>query len=189
MNVLQQIMTESGVFQYGFVDTGKTRFTQEVRKMCEVNTCRQYGKTWACPPAIGTVEECQARVQQYDKMLVFSVKCDLEDSFDYEGMTAGGEKFKETCRKIHQAVSRYANDYLILANEGCDKCKECTYPDAPCRFPEQSRGSLEGYGIFVSELAKQAGINYINGANTVTYFGGLACNCGIFAQLEGTSAD
>ena len=73
MNVLQQIMTESGVFQYGFVDTCKIRFTQEVRKMCEVNTCRQYGKTWACPPAIGTVEECQARVQQFDKMLVFSV--------------------------------------------------------------------------------------------------------------------
>ncbi|HJA66742.1 MAG TPA: DUF2284 domain-containing protein [Candidatus Mediterraneibacter cottocaccae] len=55
----------------------------------------------------------------------------------------------------------------------CRKCGKCTYPDAPCRFPERTHGSLEGYGIMVSELAGQAGIRYINGTNTVTYFGGL----------------
>ena len=89
MSELDRILTEAGVFQYGFVDTADIRFSQEVRGMCAVNTCRQYGKTWACPPAIGTVEECRARVQRYDRMLVFSVKYDLEDSFDYEGMVAG----------------------------------------------------------------------------------------------------
>jgi hypothetical protein len=33
--------------------------------------------------------------------------------------------------------------------------------------------SLEAYGINVSELAKAAGMNYINGQNTVTYFGAV----------------
>src|SRR5699024_9131222 len=112
--------------------------------------------------------------QQYDAMLVFSVKCDLEDSFDYEGMVEGGKRFKRIARAIQQAVSRELDDYLLLSNEGCDQCKECTYPNAPCRFPEKTHGALEGYGILVSELAGQAGIRYINGANTVTYFGGLA---------------
>ena len=88
LETLEHILVEAGVYQYGRVDTADIRFLQEVRGMCEANTCRQYGKTWACPPAIGTVEECRARVQQYDAMLVFSVKCDLEDSFDYEGMVA-----------------------------------------------------------------------------------------------------
>ena len=45
----------------------------------------------------------------------------------------------------------------------------CTLP-----IPEQAHGSLEGYGILVSGLAGQAGIRYIIGKNTVTYFGGLA---------------
>ena len=30
----------------------------------------------------------------------------------------------------------------------------------------------------ISDLANQAGINYINGANTVTYFGALLCDSG-----------
>lgn len=185
MTALDELLRQAGVFEYGLVDTAKIRFTKEVRGMCEVNTCRKYGSTWACPPAIGTVEECRERVQKYDTMLVFSGKYDLEDSFDFEGMTAGGKKFKETCRAVHKAVSQYMDDYLILANEGCDTCKECTYPDAPCRFPDQTHGSLEGYGIFVSELAEQAGIHYINGANTVTYFGALVCNADTLARLQG----
>ena len=89
-----------------------------------------------------------------------------------EGMT----QFKMVCRNIDRQIRDYLKDFLILSNEGCDMCTECTYPDAPCRFPEQAHGSLEGYGILVSELAGQAGIRYINGKNTVTYFGGLAFN-------------
>lgn len=176
MRMLQQILKEAGVYEYGFVTTAEIRFTQEVRAMCEVNTCRQYGKTWACPPAIGTVEDCQNRVRQFEKMLVFSVKYDLEDSFDYEGMTAGMAQFKKVCRTLNKVLRPLLSHYLILSNEGCDLCKTCTYPDAPCRFPEQVHGALEGYGIFVSELAKKANIHYINGTNTVTYFGGLLCD-------------
>ena len=63
--------------------------------------------------------------------------------------------------------------YLLLSNEGCKRCEKCTYPDAPCRFPDKLFHSLEGYGFIVSELAKMAGISYINGENTVTYFGAV----------------
>lgn len=174
MEDLQKLLAEAGVWESGYVNTAEIKFEQEVRGMCEVNTCGQYGKSWACPPALGTVEECRTRLQAYPKMLVFSVKCDLDDSFDYEGMVAGGKRFKEICRAIDQAVEPLLTDYLLLSNEGCGLCKECTYPDSPCRFPKRAHGALEGYGIMVSRLAAQAGIRYINGANTVTYFGGLA---------------
>ena len=60
-----------------------------VRELCEQNTCRQYGASWACPPAVGTLEECQARVQSYDAMLLFSRRYTLCDSFDFESMAAG----------------------------------------------------------------------------------------------------
>lgn len=48
--------------------------------------------------------------------------------------------------------------------------KKCTYPTAPCRFPEKARSSAYANGISVVDLAKQLGINYKNGNNTVTYF-------------------
>lgn len=43
----------------------------------------------------------------------------------------------------------------------------------PAVIPSVPTVLWEGYGIFVSELAKQAGIRYNNDVNTVTYFGGL----------------
>lgn len=49
MNQLQQILERAGVTQYGIIDTKDIHFSQEVRHMCEVNTCRQYGKTWSVP--------------------------------------------------------------------------------------------------------------------------------------------
>ena len=188
MGYLDDLMHKIGVFQYGFVKTTSIRFLQEVRKMCEVNTCQQYGKTWACPPAIGTVDECRQKIQAYDTMLLFSVKYDLEDSFDYEGMKEGMAHFKQICRALHEALEPHLESFLILSNEGCDLCESCTYPNAPCRFPNRSHGSLEGYGILVSEVAKQAGIHYINGANTVTYFGALLLSDQALETLQGANS-
>lgn len=176
MNILSLQLSTAGFFQHGIIDTKDINFSQEVRTMCKVNTCGKYGKTWACPPAVGTVEECKRRIQHYEKMLVFTGKYDLEDSFDFEGMMESAKKFSDSCRVFDVAVKPYLNNYIIFSNEGCDLCKECTYPNAPCRFPDRVHGSLEGNGIFVSELAKLAQVNYHNGANTVTYFGALVCS-------------
>lgn len=173
---IKRLMESSGVFQYGVIDPEQVHFADEVRSLCEVNTCRQYGKTWACPPAVGTVAECKAQCLRYRHMLVFTGKYELEDSFDFEGMQDGMKSFKQMVRAIHEAVRPELDDYLILGNEGCDTCGECTYPDAPCRFPDQLHGSIEGYGVYVNELAETAGINYINGKDTVTYFGALLYN-------------
>ena len=96
---------------------------------------------------IKTIAECKARVNQYDKMLLFSQAYKMEDSFDFERMV-----------------------------ERCGRCSKCTYPDAPCRFLQFLHHSLEGYGFIVNELAKEAGIRYNNGSNTVTYFGALLFN-------------
>ncbi len=183
METLQAVLDGAGIFQYGFVNTADIRFSQDVREMCKMNTCRKYAKTWACPPAIGTVEECKKRIQGYERMLVFSVKYDLEDSFDYEGMVEGMASFKQACRKVDESLRGRIYDYLLLSNEGCDLCKECTYPNAPCRHPERVHGAIEGYGIFVNELAYKANINYINGKDTVTYFGAVAYRLGELEKL------
>jgi predicted metal-binding protein len=173
---LQEILDRAGVFQHGIVNPRNVEFVQEVRQMCADNRCNQYGKTWACPPAIGTIDECAARARRYDNMLIFSGKYPMEDSFDFEGMMTAMRNFKEVAQKVDDEVKPFLSDYLILGNEGCGKCETCTYPDNPCRFPEKVHGSIEGYGVFVNKLAEEAGMTYNNGANTVTYFGALLYN-------------
>jgi predicted metal-binding protein len=177
--VLEKIVEQvdkSGVFQYGLINPKEINYRQEIQEICKANSCRQYGKTWACPPAVGTVEDCRNRCLQYNTMLVFTGKFMIEDSYDFDGMMRAMLEFKQITRNLDLALKPYLSEYFILSNEGCGICKSCTYPDGPCRFPEQLHHSIEGYGILVSELAKQTGVNYNNGNNSITYFGALLFN-------------
>ena len=163
-----------GIFSAaGTIPVAELQYSQEVRAACEKNVCRGYGATWACPPSVGTVAACRQRVEQYDTMLLFSRCYPLEDSFDFEGMMAALVDFKKRVDVFAENLPPQLSDYLLLSNEGCHRCEKCTYPAAPCRFPEKLYHALEGYGFLVSGLASQAGIPYHNGANTVTYFGTL----------------
>lgn len=176
MNILseiQEIAVQSSFSEAGYINVADLNYYPEVRAICEGNSCRNYAASWACPPAVGTIAECRERVEQYDKMLLFSKKYELEDSFDFEGMTEGLLDFKGTTDLFAQNLNGILQDYLLLSNEGCGRCAECTYPGAPCRFPQSLHHSLEGYGFMVNELAGKAGLRYNNGPNTVTYFGAL----------------
>lgn len=179
MNTLSEIekaLHDTGFKEFGYVEVKKLKYYPEVRAICEKNACGGYGASWACPPAIGTIEECKAKAAQYNKMIIFTNVYQLEDSFDYEGMLSGAYDFKSMAERFHESIKRVVSDYFLLANEGCRRCSSCTYPNAPCRFPDKLYPSLEGFGFIVSELAKEAGVKYNNGANTVTYFGGLLFN-------------
>ncbi len=157
-----------GITDFGYISTEEIVFSPEVRTLCEGNMCRNYGKTWACPPAVGTCDECRAELLRYPRALVFAARYPLEDSFDFEGMAEGHREFKAVCDRLYERLEK---PYLLLSNEGCKRCKTCTYPQAPCCFPDKLFPSLEGYGMLVNKLAKSAGIPYIGGPNTVSYFG------------------
>ena len=63
---------------------------------------------------------------------------------------------------------------LHLGAGGCGVCEVCAKKTGePCRFPDKAMPSLEAYGVNVSELARAAGMKYVNGQNTVTYFGAV----------------
>lgn len=169
------VLRSVGVTSFGVVAAASIEFSDEVRSYCEGNMCRNYGRSWACPPAVGSVDQCRARVRAFDSALVFASVYPLEDSFDFESMTAGHREFKKVCDRLHDLC---AGEFLLLSNEGCVRCAKCTYPDAPCRFPEKLFHSIEGYGIWVNRLAAAAGIPYVAGPNTVSYFGALCYNEG-----------
>lgn len=170
---IKETAVQSGMWQADFINTKGLLFYPEIREICKGNTCRNYGATWACPPAVGTIEECKKRVMQYEKMLLFSIKYDLEDFSDIEGMSNAMLSFKASVDVFDEKLRMFLSGYLLLSNEGCGRCAKCTYPDFPCRFPEYLHHSIEGYGFNIHELAKAAGIKYNNGENTVTFFGGL----------------
>ena len=161
-----------GIHQFGVISPTEIPLSTAIRDICRENACRLYGTTWACPPAVGTVEECRARCLQYTTAMVFNAVYPLEDSFDYEGMMAGHRAFKELCDRLYDLASKQFPSMCLLSNEGCIRCKHCTYPTAACRMPERLFPALEGFGIQVAQLAKAAGLSY-GGVGVVTYFGML----------------
>ena len=65
---------------------------------------------------------------------------------------------------------------MVLGAGACTICKECTYPDEPCRFPDKMISSMEAYGIVVSDICSANNIPYYYGPNTLTYVGCVLMN-------------
>ena len=101
-------------------------------------------------------------------IIVQSVQ-ELEDSFDFEGLAELGERHKTNFQTLMKKLRELYPDMLPLGTGGCSTCKECTYPDAPCRFPDRLSYSMEGFGLFVSQVCKDNGLEYNHGPNTMTY--------------------
>ena len=173
MDLRQQIREEAlklGAYECGFAPTKEIVVSPMVRQLCEKDACGAYGKSWACPPGVGPIEECEARMKAYTTVFMFSTRHELEDSYDFEGMMAGNDAHMAVEPGIFaMLMEKLGSDLLILATEGCKRCKKCTYPDAPCRFPESLHPSIESHGVEVNVLAGSCGIRYHNGKNTVTY--------------------
>ena len=100
---------------------------------------------------------------------MFRAKYDLEDSFDFEGMQAGMRAFKTVCARLDDAARKHLTRFMLLGNESCGRCEKCTYPDAPCRFPEKAIPSMVAYGLVVSQVCEQSGLPYYYGPKTITY--------------------
>jgi predicted metal-binding protein len=173
--LLKKNALDLGAYKASVISTSEIKLDRAFRDMCASNACGVYGKCYMCPPDVGDIDVLMAEVSEYDYALVYQTVSELEDSFDFEGMVAA----KKRTYPIAQAFRAVFEDcnikkVLHLGAGGCGVCKKCAKQTGePCRFPEKAMPSLEAYGFNVSELAKSAGMRYINGQNTITYFGAI----------------
>ena len=165
-----------------FFDHAKTiplsqvTFSQEVRKLCEQNMCGNFGKSWTCPPAVGSIEELQTQISSFTRILLVDKVYPLEDSFDWEGMKKGGRDFQLQLLKFKKRIKEADPERLftVLGAGACKLCETCTYrEEKPCRKPDHAIVSLEAFGIDVMKMMQESGLKVNNGPNTVTYIGGI----------------
>ena len=145
-------------------------FSSEVRGMCEVNRCGKYNTSWSCPPGCGEWQALREEFFACKTAFVFTTCHELEDSFDFEGMQDAAKQHQKLDDTIGQALAKSGLSFIHLGMGACELCKECTFPNAPCRHPDRMRRPPEACGIDVCAMSKTIGIRYMNGADTVTYF-------------------
>ena len=161
-------LCELPISQYAWIDPQQIEFSERIRYVCE-HECTMYGKSWACPPAVGTVEACREKVLSYPEGLVFTTLTEVEDIADLEATLATRAPHEQITRQVRDILRQYASDVLTLSTEACAICEHCTYPNAPCRNPDRMFPCVESYGIVATDLAEKNGIEFYNG-NLVTWF-------------------
>jgi len=163
---------EYGASKATLIDVDQIPFDEKLRSYCKANYCGKYGKNYACPPSIGDVESVIAEAKAYKKALVFQTISQIKDSFDLEGMEEAARRHSLVADRINEDLQKDYDDYLKLTAGSCAICPVCAQVEnQPCRFPDKAISSLEAYCINVVALSKICDMKYINGQNTVTYFG------------------
>lgn len=159
---------------FAIVDTEGIRFDPAFRAACETNACGFFGACWMCPPDVGELSALRANVESFDRALVFQTVQQIADSFDIEGMQRGARAHNRLIVRLRRAAEQAQIDCLLLGAGACGGCSVCARrKDEPCAHPERAVIPLEAAGIDVSQLAWLSGLPYMNGKNTVTYFGAL----------------
>ena len=168
---LFEMAKECGFNSYGKLDVSTLEFLPEVRDMCAANTCGMYNKSWACPPGCASLEEMKERVKKYSRGIIVQTVGQLEDSLDWEGIQETAEKQSENYSKMWAMLKKEYPDLMAMGTGACTKCTECTYPDAPCRFPDQLVSSMEACGLVVSNVCTANGVPYNHCKDTICYTG------------------
>ena len=176
MNKQETILTlvrQAGAANAAPVPQSGILYDRMFRDICRGNACGRYGTCYMCPPDVGDIGELIARAKEYPFGVLYQSIGQLEDSFDFEGMTEAGKAHHACSQRIRQALEdARLGGCLHLTSGGCGVCERCAKPDGlPCRFPDKALPSLESYGVNVYATAQNAGLKYTNGTNTVTYFG------------------
>ena len=167
--LLEQQMAQLPIVQYEFFPTSELVFSEKVRTICRTQ-CPQYGKSWACPPAVGSVAACHAHCLSYPTALLITSLAEVADIADMEATLATREGHEELTRQVNALFRAQGVETFVLSTESCAICEHCAYPGAPCRFPEKMFPCVESQGILVTDLAEKFGIDFQAGGNLVTWF-------------------
>ena len=89
--------------------------------------------------------------------------------FDGETMMDAEREQKARVLKLSKRLAAEGIDALTLAAGTCTICEKCTYPDEPCRHPENRLVSMEAAGFMVYQVCEVADVPYNHGPLTISY--------------------
>lgn len=156
------------IYQYAWFRSSELTFSARVRYVCQTE-CPMYNTSWACPPHVGTVEECKARCLSYPSALLITTVTEVEDIANIAETLATRAPHEALTHELTNYIRGLGQDVMTLSTESCAICEHCTCPDAPCRNPDRMFPCVESHGILATDLAEKLGIDFFNG-NIVTWF-------------------
>lgn len=171
MQALARRAVDFGFSHAAVLDVQTLALRPEVRDMCAADKCHAYGKNWTCPPACGSLEDNAKRFLDFSEGILVQTTAQLEDDFDIEAMQAAGQRQSKLFLAFRKELAKEYAQLLPLGSGACSRCGSCSYPDAPCRFPDEAAPSMEAFGLWVSDVCLKNDLQYYYGPQTITYTG------------------
>lgn len=167
---LEQQLAGLPLYSYHWISPESLEFSDRVRWVCE-HECPMYGKTWACPPGVGTVEHCRAVCRRYVNCLMISTVAEISDIGNMEECLATRPGHETVTDQVRDILRGSGAEPYVLSTQACAICERCAYLDGkPCRFPEKMHPCLESHGINLIPTLEQVGLEYQFGGNVITWF-------------------
>ena len=169
-DVLEAQLAELPLYVYEFINPAKLEFSDRIRWICE-HECPMYGKIWACPPAVGSVESCRGKCKSYVNCLMISTIVEVADISDINATLATRGDHEAVTNQVRDLLRQQGVEPYVLSTEACAECARCAYLDGePCRFPDRMHPCVESHGINVLALLDEMGLAFQYGENVVTWF-------------------
>ena len=167
--LLEQQLSELPLYLYAWIDPNELEFSDRIRWICE-HECPMYGKTWACPPGVGTVPDCRKKCMGYENCLMISTITEVVDISNIEETLATRGDHEEITNQVAAMMEQQGIKPYILSTEACAICERCAILDGkPCRHPERMHPCVESHGINVIPAMENCGMEFQYGDNIVTW--------------------
>ena len=170
MEKLEQQLAELPLYVYVMVDPNEIEYSERIRWICE-HECPMYGKTWACPPGVGTVQECAQKCKSYNKCLMVGTITEITSIANMEEALATRPEHEALTNQIRGFFWEQGIEPYILSTEACAVCERCAILDGmPCRMPGRMHPCVESHGINLIPTLEENGLDFQYGDNIVTWY-------------------
>ena len=167
--LLEERLAELPLYICDFIDPSELEFSGRIRWICE-NECPMYGRSWACPPGVGTVDACRGKCMGYENCLMISTIVEVRDITNIDETLATRPEHEAVTNEVGAILEEMGVKPYILSTEACAICQRCAILDGePCRFPERMHPCVESHGINVVPMLEKRGLEFQFGANVVTW--------------------
>ncbi len=174
--LLEEQLSGLPLYIYTDIDPKGLEFSERIRYICKAE-CPMYGKTWACPPAVGAVEACKSKCLSYEKCLMVGTITEVADIANIDDSLQTRAEHEAITNEIREFFRQQGIEPYILSTEACAVCERCAYLDGqPCRMPERMHPCLESHGINLIPTLEENGLEFQYGENIVTWYSLLFYN-------------
>jgi len=140
--IIRQIAKKAGARNIKIINPQEVETATWVRYKCQFG-CSEYGSSLVCPPYTPTPEQTRKMLDGYQKAVLFEA-----DRYDVKKIAIKIEK--------DLFLKNYYKAFALGAGPCEGLCKECSF-DEGCRYPDESRPSMEGCGIDVFSTVRKFG--------------------------------